>query len=587
VVVGVSATLAAPASLDAAGDATSFVWSFGDGTGGEGAAVSHAWALPGVYLVTVTVTHADGSVSQAQSEVTVVPPGVVLDGGAEFTRIPAVTITVTPPAGAVALSVRDNTEPAAGTVLPLAPRVRWTLSPGDGPHSVSVTFLDADGAPIGSYEAGITLDTTPPRVRAATLAPTSAPPACGVLAPSALEPRRELKLRVSAEDAVSGPADVQAGLGGRPLEPWSPVGAPLELSLPEGIRAQVRVRDRAGNVSPWRAVKVPVLPVPFDQSLSEPFADDCAERPVTAADDLTPFWADGLPCSVGCRPAGAIAGWPLRPFHRQHALRAGLNERRGRSFHYGIDIQARDLEKVYAIQPGVARILRRAGADSRVQVGNYIYWHVYPAVRDGQRVSAYSTLVGRVGRGRGHLHLSEVDGQGRYLNLLRRGGRVLQPWSDTLPPVIGPPRIAPDGEVTVAVYDPQSWRERTSYDTPVLAPAALAYRLFTVGGGRIGPLRWALRGSHNLDFSLIGAVFAPEAHAPGAACFERREICRPDWRYRLAGGLAPRIDPGALGPGRYRLSIYAWDWAGNTRARDAFVIVRGDRVLLAPGRLQG
>ena len=62
----------------------------------------------------------------------------------------------------------------------------------------------------------------------------------------------------------------------------------------------------------------------------------------TAADRLPAFWADGAPCSVGCRPAGARAGWPLRPFHRQHPLRAGLNERRPANMHKGIDIQAQD-----------------------------------------------------------------------------------------------------------------------------------------------------------------------------------------------------------------------------------------------------
>lgn len=37
----------------------------------------------------------------------------------------------------------------------------------------------------------------------------------------------------------------------------------------------------------------------------------------------------------------------------------------------------------------------------------------------------------------------------------------------------------------------------------------------------------------------------------------------------LAGGFAPR-----LAPGRHRLTLYAWDWAGNTSARAVTVRVR-------------
>jgi hypothetical protein len=158
-----------------------------------------------------------------------------------------------------------------------------------------------------------------------------------------------------------------------------------------------------------------------------------------------------------------------------------------------------------------------------------------------------------------------------YINPLRPGGRVLSPYSDTLAPVVGRPAIARDGRVVVSAYDPQSFRMRTTtYETPVLAPIALAYRVFSRGGRRVTPLEWSLRGSHHLPNSLTPLVFAPRAHSAGWSCFATRLRCVPDWTYRLAGGLAPSLSSLGLRPGRYRLTVYAWDAVGNVTALDSW-----------------
>ena len=61
-------------------------------------------------------------------------------------------------------------------------------------------------------------------------------------------------------------------------------------------------------------------------------------------------------------------------------------------------------------------------------------------------------------------------------------------------------------------------------------------------------------------------MFTPNAHEPGYFCFATRSVCKPVWQYRVAGGLAPTLD---LAHDRgERLTIYAWDWAGNRTARD-------------------
>jgi hypothetical protein len=301
---------------------------------------------------------------------------------------------------------------------------------------------------------------------------------------------------------------------------------------------------------------------------THPFPRTRFERRPTIFDHVIPFWRDGQLCSVGCRPTGVVAGWPLRPHHEQHPLRAGINELRRSGFHLGVDIQAVGMTRVYAIQSGRAHVIEAHGGDARVQIGSFIYWHVRLAVREGEYVRAYRRAIGIVMPNARHLHLSEVHQSGRYLNPLRPLGRVLGPWEDQEPPVIGRPQVLSDGTALVSSFDPQSHVVRTGYLTPVLAPAALAYRLYDVAGNRIGPLQWALRGTAVLPDALRSSVFGPGAASPGYLCFAFHVICVPHWRYHLAGGLAPRLP--ALGR-RYRLTVYAWDWAGNITARDTWL----------------
>jgi hypothetical protein len=285
------------------------------------------------------------------------------------------------------------------------------------------------------------------------------------------------------------------------------------------------------------------------------------------------MYAAELRCSVDCRPYGAQQGWPLKPFHSEHALRAGLNELRPASLHVGVDIQAGDGARVYAVQAGYARILQRWGPDARVQVGNYVYWHINPMVKQGQLVRAFATELGTVMRGYGHIAFSELGAAGQYLNPLRPLGRVLSPWVDRIRPVIGSLLLARDGQAVVPAFDPQTFTWQTTYITPVLAPAALAYRLFDMRGTPVTPLQWAFRGAHLLPFAERRLIYSPGAHAPGYGCFARRRLCIPQWTYRLAGGFAAVL-PRELRRSRYRLTVYAWDWADNEDARD-FVISLG------------
>jgi hypothetical protein len=311
-----------------------------------------------------------------------------------------------------------------------------------------------------------------------------------------------------------------------------------------------------------------------------PFAAPGELRSVKARDALPRLYDDGKACSTGCRAPGASPGWPVKPFHRPHLLRAGLNELRPGNFHLGVDILARDGTRVYAVQGGPAQVVESSGPNARVRVGSFEYWHIRPLVRAGEHVQPYADVVGTILPGAAHVHLSELRGD-RYLNPLRPGGRVLAPWRDTARPVLGRPRFLRGGSVLIRGFDPVIGRGRRASRTPVLGLAGLAYRLYDERGRR-GRLQWAFRGTQHLPAALRRAVYAPGSRPSYARCAAARHPCRPNWVYRLAGGLAPRLN---VRPRRaYRLTVYGYDWAGHRSALDTRVVFVRGQAYIAPPR---
>ena len=156
--------------------------------------------------------------------------------------------------------------------------------------------------------------------------------------------------------------------------------------------------------------------------------------PAAALVDLAPEHKTrrAAEASCGAGPSSGRSssyGWPVKPFHRQHPVRGYFGDTRigpdpdgtiHRTFHFGVDVSAPDGTAVYAtvsgvvaangLHPDVVRVLRGGGAELS-------YWHIAPAVRPGQRVVAYRTLIGRIEPGWGHVHLSEMHG-GAYVNPL-------------------------------------------------------------------------------------------------------------------------------------------------------------------------
>jgi chitodextrinase len=70
-VAGAGIAFSGAASSDPDGTVAGYAWDFGDGTTGSGAALVKAFAAPGVYTVTLTVTDAGGATNVASQMVTV------------------------------------------------------------------------------------------------------------------------------------------------------------------------------------------------------------------------------------------------------------------------------------------------------------------------------------------------------------------------------------------------------------------------------------------------------------------------------------------------------------------------------------
>ena len=166
--------------------------------------------------------------------------------------------------------------------------------------------------------------------------------------------------------------------------------------------------------------------------------------------------------------------WPVRPFDQPHTLRATFGEPRGildsglqlrgralaqtlsrldqllplgqRLLHTGVDIVAADGTPVYAVESGVAHT-GGASWDQYTIIGHFGYWHLDAPVTSGTQVLAFTTVIGRVYPGQGHVHLTRFAGAGATpVNPLLGGG--LTPYTDTAPPSLDELRaFDPSGRV--------------------------------------------------------------------------------------------------------------------------------------------
>lgn len=142
--------------------------------------------------------------------------------------------------------------------------------------------------------------------------------------------------------------------------------------------------------------------------------------------------------------------WPVAPIHRAHPIRGGLNDPRGVSPHFGVDVESPNRAPVYAVAAGVVAAPEGARGPQALRPTQFAvvtpgsnqrfsYWHVTPVavLRIGDHVAA-GELIGHDLPGFDHVHLSEWEPGCGWVDP-RRPTSVLRDPADIETPAIGSP----------------------------------------------------------------------------------------------------------------------------------------------------
>jgi len=263
-------------------------------------------------------------------------------------------------------------------------------------------------------------------------------------------------------------------------------------------------------------------------------------------------------------------GWPVMPFGQQHPVRGFFGDPRigdqgGTSFHFGIDVSVPDGTSVYSVVAGTVH-LNVAGGPQNIAVTSpgvtHGYWHVVPAVADGQHVGQ-GALLGHVAPTWGHVHCAERTPGGPYLNPLRAG--ALAPFSKQQPPTVDRilaerqgHRLDPNAltgivDLIAEAHDVTPIPPLVPYTHMPVTPALVRWRLVAhatevVPWRTIADFRNALP-----DNSLYDTIYAhgtTQNHPPTAGLY----------RFRLAAAFDTTHHP----DGSYRLDVEVADIRGNS-----------------------
>ena len=248
VLTGYEAVFDASASSDPDGPIVRYEWDLdGDGEferdSGAQPMTTMSYPLPGRVRVGLRVTDAAGRTGATAAELRVTEPpsgprafGVTIDSGASFTRTPAVTISAFHSESTDAVIVSNDGGFLVAATFPAGEPIRWRLAstgPERLPRTVYVRFRSG---PFLSevYTDDIVLDESPPRVAAARLSSSV--------------------LRTTAADRGSGVSRMQVTPERRRPGRAQRYRPALRLDT-RPRRLWVRVFDRAGNRSAWRAAR--------------------------------------------------------------------------------------------------------------------------------------------------------------------------------------------------------------------------------------------------------------------------------------------------------------------------------------------
>jgi plastocyanin len=166
------------ASYDPDGSVTGYSWTFGDGTTGSGAVVSHAFTPAGTYSVTLTVTDNGGVTGSTSNAVTITdrPPTVSFSPSpstANTGQTVTLTITSSDPDGTVSSTLvawgDGNSDLLSGAATTDTHSYASTGSAAYEIFTVAITVADNSGS-MGSASSALNITDRPPAI---TFTPSS------------------------------------------------------------------------------------------------------------------------------------------------------------------------------------------------------------------------------------------------------------------------------------------------------------------------------------------------------------------------------------------------------------------------------
>lgn len=296
-------------------------------------------------------------------------------------------------------------------------------------------------------------------------------------------------------------------------------------------------------------------------------------------------------CLLLAGPASAARssdsyGWPVKPFHREHPVRGNFGDPRtvfigpptrrtlmagAGSFqlHFGVDVSAADGTALYPVESG---IVTRVRDDEEIVVAGpqgrtFEYWHLHQAVRVGERVSAYETVLGRIAKPFGHVHLSELE-NGVYVNPLQPGH--LTPYHDDTAPAVTSvtaKRIGGEVELEATADDFPSMPVPGEWHGLPVTPARLAWRLESASGSPVVRQHVVFDVTHRLPSSPFWSVYARGTH-------QNMTTFTKFYAYRQPGEYLFRLGAIHIAPGAYRVVVTASDIRGNTGSHSERLVVK-------------
>lgn len=280
---------------------------------------------------------------------------------------------------------------------------------------------------------------------------------------------------------------------------------------------------------------------------------------------------------IATRPPHAVTrhsyNWPLKPFDRQHPIRAYFNDPReggggSHAFHFGIDIAAPDGTAVYAVEAGTVYFsspvsLAVLSPDRSHEFG---YWHILPVVKSHQIVGRHQ-LLGHIGPGWEHVHFAE-SWRHRYVNPLRPG--ALTPYADHTAPTIGSialeQRTGGRIDVVAEAYDTVRPHVPGAWGGKPVTPALLQWRLV-----REGAQAPAWRTAVDFRDAMVPARLYHVVYAAGTHQNHKNTVGH--YCFNIARGW----NAAALPNGSYRLQVRAADtWRNSGRLDLALTIENGE-----------